>query len=1447
MLFILLFALFRAYSQCSPDNNAPLIIAPPDLTLSNDLGFCNSTISASILSYPVTFDACGVTSVLPSNIPPGYVFPVGTTIITWTALDAAGNSATANQTVTVVDDEAPVFTCLGTINVSTTAGNCDAFVNVNISATDNCAIASITNDYTVNGADASGTYPIGTTTVTFTATDSANLTSTCSVDVTVSNTQLPVITLIGPNPLTIEACDPFVDPGATALDSCLGDISSDITVDTSMLDLNNVGTYDVIYNVTNIAGIAAVPMTRTINIVDTTPPTLTLIGPSVLNVGICSVYTELGALALDPCFGDISSNLVIDNSTVDTNTLGTYTVTYNLTDDNGNSTAQIIRTVNVIDATAPEIVLLGDNPQIIESCNGYTELGATAIDPCSLENFTSNLIIDDSLVNPNAVGTYQVTYNVMDNDGNVALEVIRDIEIVDTTAPVITLLGDNPQIISACTPFSELGATAIDLCTGTDYTASLVIDSSAIDINNEGIYQITYDVCDSYGNCTNTIIRNVEVVISNPIANAGSDITNSVCTDTSITLSGNPVNGVNASGLWTVTSGQVSGFSFSDMTSPTAIFTGDIGETYTLLWTIDNPEPCADVSDSIDITFINCSALDFDGVDDNITFRDHFNLNGDFSIELWMKSETQNNDIQTLLSKRESSNLIDGYDLRVENNYISFNWNNGESLTSLYPITTNKWYHLAITNSNGTFRLYIDGILVNNTSGSIPISNTVDCLVGAMDETITPPFKPSNYFDGGIDELRIWDIALTSDQIRKMMNQEIENNSSAIRGSIIPIDIAGVSWSNLNGYFRMNQNSDLSSGNILSSNSSPINGLLRYMTTLQSETAPIPYISVSNGTWNSTSTWLHGSVQAIPNSMGIDGSTMVDWNIIESAHNISSGDKNITLLGLNIINNQLSIENTNSLDGQSLRITDYLKIDGILSLVGESQLLQDPNSILDYTGSGLLKRDQQGTSNLYNYNYWSSPVSANGISYQLEDILFEGSQPVLWTSAQDANPNTTPITMSNRWLYTYENFPTNSYADWQSINEDDAINVGLGFLMKGSGATSTNQNYTFVGQPNNGTISTPITADYVALVGNPYPSAIDSHEFIFDNNTSIQGSIYYWEHYNSNATHILEDYEGGYASYNLSGGNPAVSPPEISGLGTSLKIPERYIPVGQGFFVQAGSSNGQVTFENDQRVFIKELVTGPADNGSVFIRTGQEEQVDLTNENPIKRLRIHFKTPENAVRPLLLAFTPNNEASDGFDYGYDAINNETFPNDMSWIINDQSYIIQGVGDFDNSKMYPLGLFMTTSGAIKIGLDQLENFENNIDVFVYDALTDSAFQINDTPFSIELENNIYINRFFISFQPTSTLSITEQLSLKPTIQYLHTENEIYIKLLTHLEAKSLTLYNMLGQQIKLWNAEELNRIANEIRIPTKLISEGVYVVKLTTNDGSEISKKIIIKY
>lgn len=180
-----------------------------------------------------------------------------------------------------------------------------------------------------------------------TAVSNYSETVSFTVDSTV-DTEPPVIQLNGDASMTVEAGEPFVDPGATATDNKDGDISARIVVDPQSIDTSVTGTYTITYNVSDSAGNAAVEVTRTVEVVDTTPPVITPLGANPLTITVGSTYSEPGATAYDEVDGDLTSSIVIDDSNVDTSTLGNYTVTYTVSDESGNETTAT-RTVYVVD------------------------------------------------------------------------------------------------------------------------------------------------------------------------------------------------------------------------------------------------------------------------------------------------------------------------------------------------------------------------------------------------------------------------------------------------------------------------------------------------------------------------------------------------------------------------------------------------------------------------------------------------------------------------------------------------------------------------------------------------------------------------------------------------------------------------------------------------------------------------------------------------------------------------------------------------------------------------------------------------------------------------------------------------------------------------------------------------------------------------------------------
>jgi len=112
-------------------------------------------------------------------------------------------------------------------------------------------------------------------------------------------------------------------------------------------------------------------------------------------------------------------------------------------------------------------------------------------------------------------GVYAVSLTVTDDDAatdTATLVVTVTDPVADTVPPVITLSGDDPQVIEFGEPYVEQGATAFDDVDG-DLTLSIVIDAFAVDTSTAGTYQVTYDVTDSAGNAATQVIRTVEVIV----------------------------------------------------------------------------------------------------------------------------------------------------------------------------------------------------------------------------------------------------------------------------------------------------------------------------------------------------------------------------------------------------------------------------------------------------------------------------------------------------------------------------------------------------------------------------------------------------------------------------------------------------------------------------------------------------------------------------------------------------------------------------------------------------------------------------------------------------------------------------------------------------------------------------------------------------------------------
>ncbi|MCB9282852.1 MAG: HYR domain-containing protein [Lewinellaceae bacterium] len=319
-----------SFSVTVNDSENPTIVCPSDITTGNDAGVCGANVT-----YTVSYgDNCSVATLAQgAGQGSGSTFPVGTTTNTFTVTDASNNMATCSFTVTVNDTENPTIACPPNITTGSDAGVCGAVVAYTVSYGDNCPGATLAQSA---GQASSSTFPVSTTTNSFTVTDASGNSAMCSFTVTVNDTQAPnavcvntkipvVLDLNGEASIT----PALVDNNST--DNC--GITS-YTVVPTLLTTANVGDNTVVLTVTDAAGnSASCSSTVTIN---KRPTTL------VYNGDFSEQYSDeadLSAILIDQLTGTFISGRTIDFS-INSNTAsgvteisGTASTTVQITQD----------------------------------------------------------------------------------------------------------------------------------------------------------------------------------------------------------------------------------------------------------------------------------------------------------------------------------------------------------------------------------------------------------------------------------------------------------------------------------------------------------------------------------------------------------------------------------------------------------------------------------------------------------------------------------------------------------------------------------------------------------------------------------------------------------------------------------------------------------------------------------------------------------------------------------------------------------------------------------------------------------------------------------------------------------------------------------------------------------------------------------------------------------
>lgn len=483
------------------DDTGPVIAGCPSADI-----IVNADASCEAIANwtaPTASDNCGPVALV-SPINPGDVFPLGTTIVTYTATDESGNISTCTFNVIVNDNTDPVITgCPSDILVSAN-GSCEAVVNWTApTISDNCGSVALTTNH-----NPGETFPLGTTAVVYTATDDDGNISTCSFNVVVSDDTDPVIAgcitadIVVPVTVACQGIASWIRP--TATDNCG---APTLTSSHNPGNSFDVGTTQVTYTATDNSGNISICSFNVI-VQDVTSPMVSGCIPSDIIVSaneMCqATATWAPPTAADNCG---SATMTSSHAPGSLFLLGSTTITYTATDGSGNTSTCTFKVI-VKDETDPVLSGCPATDIVVDansSCQAFVSwTPPTATDDCGTAILTSTHGPGTSF----DIGTTLVTYTAEDDAGNTST-CSFNVTVIDNTAPAISACPTSDIIVNGTSCQSIVNWTAPSV---SDNCGTVVLTSShnSGEVFPVGSTTVTYTASDDSGN-TSTCTFNVIV------------------------------------------------------------------------------------------------------------------------------------------------------------------------------------------------------------------------------------------------------------------------------------------------------------------------------------------------------------------------------------------------------------------------------------------------------------------------------------------------------------------------------------------------------------------------------------------------------------------------------------------------------------------------------------------------------------------------------------------------------------------------------------------------------------------------------------------------------------------------------------------------------------------------------------------------------------------------
>lgn len=485
----------------SPDTTPPVITTPPNQTFE-----ATSTLTRLTTSdYGIAAAIDNVDSSVTVTSNAVISFPLGNTVITYTATDSSGNTSSTTQTITVQDTTAPsneppsnqTFEATGLLTPLDERNYNEPYV---FDAVDKTALLS---------DNAPDFFPLGDTIITWIATDDSGNSSTSTTTITVHDTTAPSITTPLDQTFEATAINTPLDSTDYGIAIASDIVDDNVTVTSDAPDLFPLGHTEITWFASDHSGNSHFAK-QSITIVDTTAPSIT--APLDQTFEATAINTPLTTNDFGMATGsDIFKPVVITNNSTGIFSLGDTIITWTATDANNNINT-VTQTITIQDTTDPSIVPPVN--QTFEATTTFTPLNSTDYGVATASDIFPVTLTNDA---PDAfpLGNTEITWLATDTSGNSHFAK-QTITVQDTIAPVITLEGPSKLILElGVDSFKGYGATVSDNLP--NYTGNVTVGGDTVDELVVGFYYITYDAPpDASGNIPTQVTRSVHVADTIP-------------------------------------------------------------------------------------------------------------------------------------------------------------------------------------------------------------------------------------------------------------------------------------------------------------------------------------------------------------------------------------------------------------------------------------------------------------------------------------------------------------------------------------------------------------------------------------------------------------------------------------------------------------------------------------------------------------------------------------------------------------------------------------------------------------------------------------------------------------------------------------------------------------------------------------------------------------------